>query len=89
MDHLAATNEEEKSLHLDAQAIALFNEVCNHKSAHEMLTQLQHYYERSTSTKNDRIEAWMMGEGSSNSNSNSDDKESIPHPHHLIALWPK
>ena len=64
LDPLAPTIEEEKCLHLDAQAInalysalsvEVFNEVCNLKNAHEMWAHLQDHYEMSTSTNDDCI----------------------------------
>lgn len=95
MDHLAPTIEEEKCLHLDAQAINalfsalsvdVFNEVCDLKNAHEMWTQLHYHHEMSTSTSDDCIQEWMSGEECSTSSSD-DDETSTPStsPHCFMA----
>ena len=81
LDHLAPTNEEEKCLHLDAQAtntlfsalsIEIFDAICNLKNVHEMWTYLQDNYEISTSTKDDCIEEQLSGEECSISNSDNE-----------------
>ena len=82
LDLLAPTIEEEKCLHLDAQAtnalfsalsVEVFDEVCDLKNAHEMWTQLQVHYEMSTSTNEDCIQERSSGEECTISN--SDDEE--------------
>ena len=83
LDQFAPTKEEEKCLHLNAQAINalfsalsvdVFDAICDLKNVHEMWTHLQEYYERSTPTSDDCIEEWTSGEECSISN--SDDEES-------------
>nr|ADB85410.1 putative retrotransposon protein [Phyllostachys edulis] len=83
LDQFAPTIEEEKCLHLDAQAtnalfsalsVDVFDAVCDLQNVHKMWTYLQEYYERSISTNEDCIQEWTSGEECSISN--SDDEES-------------
>lgn len=99
LDQFAPTKEEEKCLHLNAQAINalfsalsvdVFDAICDLKNVHEMWTHLQEYYERSTSTSDDCIEEWTSGEECSTSSSD-DDESSTPStsPHCFMAKGKK